>query len=239
MLSPMTCPLPAPMNLSLHHGSTRLLSPQTGHFRIASRSTRRTSGLNLWVCNVSLTSFAVIDHFADQPDNLLPKESFLPRYQYESPNEDKDSTGAQANVGFFGGYNVEESPSPYHRPITDQESSFGDVPEGCEHVPEQRQLSNEFTTASGHGREDYTPAVDQVDNNAQEAHVQPHADDKIFMNPTITTSKLRKGTRIKSTTQGFIDRRQGKAKKRPSLTIDTSRTSFKCESPCCGLPCLY
>ena len=48
---------------------------------------------------------------------------------------------AAATAGFYGGFAVEESPSPYHAPLTDEPSGFGDVRDGAEAFPEQWQDS--------------------------------------------------------------------------------------------------
>ena len=52
-------------------------------------------------------------------------------------NEADEADKAQATVGFYGGFAVEESPSPYHAPIIDQVSGFGDIRDGAEAFPEQ------------------------------------------------------------------------------------------------------
>jgi hypothetical protein len=49
--------------------------------------------------------------------------------------EEVEAAGATA--GFYGGYDVEESPSPYHAPNVDDGAGFGDIRDGCEHFPEQ------------------------------------------------------------------------------------------------------
>jgi hypothetical protein len=42
-----------------------------------------------------------------------------------------------ATAGFYGGFDVEESPSPYHAPLIDEDAGFGDIRDGCERFPEQ------------------------------------------------------------------------------------------------------
>lgn len=50
---------------------------------------------------------------------------------------DAEEIETGATAGFYGGYAVEESPSPYHAPNVDDDAGFGDIRDGCEHVPEQ------------------------------------------------------------------------------------------------------
>lgn len=54
-------------------------------------------------------------------------------------NEFDEAEKAEASANFYGGFAVEESPSPYHAPVTDQTSGFGDVRDGAEAFPEQWQ----------------------------------------------------------------------------------------------------
>ena len=51
--------------------------------------------------------------------------------------ETEEVEAAGATAGFYGGYDVEESPSPYHAPNVDDGAGFGDIRDGCEHFPEQ------------------------------------------------------------------------------------------------------
>jgi hypothetical protein len=53
----------------------------------------------------------------------------------EFDTEEVEAAGA--TTGFYGGYDVEESPSPYHAPNVDDSAGFGDIRDGCEHFPEQ------------------------------------------------------------------------------------------------------
>ena len=56
-------------------------------------------------------------------------------------NEADEAEQAAASAGFYGGFTIEESPSPYHAPVTDQTSGFGDVRDGAEAFPQQWQDS--------------------------------------------------------------------------------------------------
>jgi hypothetical protein len=56
-------------------------------------------------------------------------------------NEADEAEKAAASAGFYGGFTVEESPSPYHAPITDQTSGFGDVRDRVEVFTQQWQDS--------------------------------------------------------------------------------------------------
>ena len=52
-----------------------------------------------------------------------------------SVNEQPDADKAQATNAFFNG-SVEESPSPYHIPLLDDDTGFGDIREDAEDFPE-------------------------------------------------------------------------------------------------------
>jgi hypothetical protein len=52
-------------------------------------------------------------------------------------NEADEVEKVAASAGFFGGFAVEESPSSYHAPITDDNSGFGDIRDGAEAFPRQ------------------------------------------------------------------------------------------------------
>ena len=54
-------------------------------------------------------------------------------------NEADQVEKSAASTGFYGGFDVEESPSPYHAPVIDQASGFGDVREGAEEFPKYWQ----------------------------------------------------------------------------------------------------
>ena len=54
---------------------------------------------------------------------------------------------AAASAGFYGGFAVEESPNPYHAPVIDQVSGFGDIRDGAEAFPEQWQDNERRTRA--------------------------------------------------------------------------------------------
>jgi hypothetical protein len=54
-------------------------------------------------------------------------------------NEADEAEKVTASVGFFGEIAVEESPSPFHAPITDHSSGFGDIRDEAEAFPEQWQ----------------------------------------------------------------------------------------------------
>jgi hypothetical protein len=56
-----------------------------------------------------------------------------------SVNPANEAEKDAASAGFFGGFAVEESPSPYHAPITDYSSGFGDIRDRAEAFPEQWQ----------------------------------------------------------------------------------------------------
>lgn len=52
-------------------------------------------------------------------------------------NEADEDEKVAASAGFSGGFAVEESPSSYHAPITDQNSGVGDIRDGAEIFPRQ------------------------------------------------------------------------------------------------------
>ena len=54
-------------------------------------------------------------------------------------NETDEAEKAVASAGFYGGFTVEESPSPHHAPVTDHTSGFGDIRDGAEAFPQQWQ----------------------------------------------------------------------------------------------------
>jgi hypothetical protein len=54
-------------------------------------------------------------------------------------NEADEAEKAAASVSFYGGFTVEESPTPYHAPIIDQTSGFSDLRDGAEAFPQQWQ----------------------------------------------------------------------------------------------------
>ena len=54
-------------------------------------------------------------------------------------DEADEAEKAAASADFYGGFTVEESPSPYHAPVTDQTSGFGDVRDRAEAFPQQWQ----------------------------------------------------------------------------------------------------
>lgn len=51
--------------------------------------------------------------------------------------DDEETEITDATAGFYGGFAVEESPSPYHAPLIDDNAGFGDIRDGCERFPEQ------------------------------------------------------------------------------------------------------
>ena len=51
--------------------------------------------------------------------------------------ESDEAETSDATSGFYGGYAVEESPSPFHAPNVDEDAGFGDIRDGCEQFPEQ------------------------------------------------------------------------------------------------------
>lgn len=56
-----------------------------------------------------------------------------------SVNPADEAEKAAASAGFFGGFAAEEFPSPYHAPVTNRSSSFGDIREEAEAFPQQWQ----------------------------------------------------------------------------------------------------
>lgn len=54
---------------------------------------------------------------------------------FESDDDESDTEDATA--GFYGGFDIEHSPSPYHAPLVDDCAGFGDIRDGCEHFPVQ------------------------------------------------------------------------------------------------------
>lgn len=54
-------------------------------------------------------------------------------------DEVEQAEKTDANIGFYGGFPAEESPSPYHAPLIDEASGFGDIRDGAEAFPEQWQ----------------------------------------------------------------------------------------------------
>ena len=52
-------------------------------------------------------------------------------------NEAEEAENQDASAGFYGGFVVEESPSPFHAPLIDRASGFGDIRDGAEGFPEQ------------------------------------------------------------------------------------------------------
>lgn len=51
--------------------------------------------------------------------------------------DDQETEITDATDGFYGGFAVEDSPSPYHAPLIDEDAGFGDIRDGCERFPEQ------------------------------------------------------------------------------------------------------
>lgn len=120
------------MTLSHSMASKMLASPLTPSSRLASLSQAK-------ICHsfhTSWTSFA--DPLPDLADNyratiaVNSKPNFL-------INEADEAEKAAASAGFYGGFTVEEPPSPYHAPVTDQTSGFGDIRDGAEAFPQQWQ----------------------------------------------------------------------------------------------------
>jgi hypothetical protein len=54
-------------------------------------------------------------------------------------NEANEAEKVAASTGFFGGFAVEKSPSPYHAPIIDHSSGFVDIRDRAEAFPQQWQ----------------------------------------------------------------------------------------------------
>ena len=52
-------------------------------------------------------------------------------------SDDDESDTDDATAGFYGGFDIEQSPSPYHAPLVDDHAGFGDIRDGCEHFPAQ------------------------------------------------------------------------------------------------------
>ena len=94
-------------------------------------------------------NFAPIYSTANSINSVLPPVSFAPVYSTaNSVNtattfaaaplfDDEETEITDATAGFYGGFAVEESPSPYHAPLIDDGAGFGDIRDGCERFPEQ------------------------------------------------------------------------------------------------------
>lgn len=78
-------------------------------------------------------SHHVIDNASPSADNTNVAGNFAINPSHGA----YDTEMADATTGFYGGYDVEESPSPYHAPNIGEGSGFGDIRDGCETFLEQ------------------------------------------------------------------------------------------------------
>jgi hypothetical protein len=78
------------------------------------------------------------DVLPDLPDNCRATTAVNSTSSFLIDEAD-EAEKAAASAGFYGEFTVEEFPSPYHAPFTDQISGFGDVRDGAEAFPQQWQ----------------------------------------------------------------------------------------------------
>lgn len=78
----------------------------------------------------------IIDHAGSTPFSFVSVNPIV-KTTIDPLLDSAESEIADATAGFYGGYAVEESPSPYHAPNIDDGAGFGDIRDGCEHFPEQ------------------------------------------------------------------------------------------------------
>lgn len=64
-------------------------------------------------------------------------------------NEAEELEKEKVSEAFYGGIEVEESPSPYHAPVIDELSGFTDIREGLEDFPEQWEIQEAIPTPYG------------------------------------------------------------------------------------------
>ncbi len=85
------------------------------------------------------SKFPSPDPFAELLDSFRAREGTNSAGHFSLNNEADEADKSAATVGFYGGFAIEESPSPYYAPLTDEYSGFRDVRDGAEAFPEQSQ----------------------------------------------------------------------------------------------------
>ena len=145
----------------------------------------------------------------------------------------------QATQDFFGGCQVEESPTPYHQPLIDQESGYVDVREGCEQYPAawppmSDEVMRQYPIEKPLDRDSADDMdVEEISKSEFEQETQAVPSNKLRRVLLIPKSRKNKVNNfkndIKAMTKAFIVRRQGRNKKGLTINTSLSESSNGCE----------